>query len=145
MLPKFDPDLVYWLMERFRGLSIDVRTHATVDRIDKDGERFVVHTRSPRGAQTVEADLVVHAAGRGPALDDLDLEAGGIANAGGRLQLNDFLQSISNDTVYAAGDAAAKGPPLTPVSSHAAGVTAECIGGTDGPTCTASWRYDAAC
>jgi len=32
--------------------------------------------------------------------------------------LNEFLQSVSNPAVYAAGDAAAKGPPLTPVSSH---------------------------
>jgi glutathione reductase (NADPH) len=36
----------------------------------------------------------------------------------GRLVLNEFLQSVSNPIVYAAGDAAAKGPPLTPVSSH---------------------------
>jgi glutathione reductase (NADPH) len=28
------------------------------------------------------------------------------------------LQSVSNPAVYAAGDAAAKGPPLTPVSGH---------------------------
>jgi glutathione reductase (NADPH) len=28
------------------------------------------------------------------------------------------LQSVSNPAVYAAGDAAAKGPPLAPVSSH---------------------------
>ena len=32
--------------------------------------------------------------------------------------MNEFLQSVSNPAVYAAGDAAAKGPPLTPVSSH---------------------------
>jgi hypothetical protein len=34
----------------------------------------------------------------------------------------DYLQSVSNPIVYAAGDAAAKGPPLTPVSSHDAKV-----------------------
>ena len=124
MLPAFDPDLVSWLMDRFTGLGIDVRTCAAVDRIDKDRERFVVHTRGPEGPQSVEADLVVHAAGRGPDLEDLDLDAGGIANANGRLQLNEFLQSVSNPTVYAAGDAAAKGPPLTPVSSHEAKVVA---------------------
>ena len=124
MLPAFDADLVSWLMDRFTGLGIDVRTHAAVDRIDKDRERFMVHTRTPGGPQTVEADLVVHAAGRGPDLDDLDLDAGGVANANGRLQLNEFLQSVSNPTVYAAGDAAAKGPPLTPVSSHDAKVVA---------------------
>jgi glutathione reductase (NADPH) len=34
------------------------------------------------------------------------------------------LQSVSTPAVYAAGDAAAKGPPLTPVSSHDAKVVA---------------------
>src|SRR5215468_8805375 len=35
-----------------------------------------------------------------------------------RLKLNDFLQSVSNPAVYAAGDSAQVGPPLTPVASH---------------------------
>jgi pyruvate/2-oxoglutarate dehydrogenase complex dihydrolipoamide dehydrogenase (E3) component len=50
--------------------------------------------------------------------------AGNVAVENGRLRLNDFLQSVSNPIVYAAGDAAAKGPPLTPVSSHDAKVVA---------------------
>jgi len=40
------------------------------------------------------------------------------------LQLNEYLQSISNAAVYAAGDVASSGPPLTPVSSHDAKVAA---------------------
>jgi glutathione reductase (NADPH) len=32
--------------------------------------------------------------------------------------VNQYLQSVSNPAVYAAGDAAASGPPLTPVASH---------------------------
>src|SRR5207253_6242010 len=35
-----------------------------------------------------------------------------------------YLQSVSNTSVYAAGDAAQSGPPLTPVSSHDAKVAA---------------------
>jgi glutathione reductase (NADPH) len=42
----------------------------------------------------------------------------------GRLKLNEFLQSVSNSAVYAVGDAASSGPPLTPVSSHDAKVVA---------------------
>ena len=42
----------------------------------------------------------------------------------GRLQLNEHLQSVSNPRVYAAGDAAGVGPPLTPVSSHDAKIVA---------------------
>lgn len=36
----------------------------------------------------------------------------------GRLKLNEFLQSTSNPAVYAAGDAAQAGPPLTPTASQ---------------------------
>jgi glutathione reductase (NADPH) len=64
-----------------------------------------------------DGDLVVHAGGRVPDLAPLDVGAAGIAVEGGRLTLNEFLQSVSNTSVYAAGDAAAMGPPLTPVAA----------------------------
>jgi glutathione reductase (NADPH) len=80
---------------------------------------------SSDGAQVqIAADLAVHAAGRVPAFDGLQLEAAGIEVSDGRIELNEFLQSVSNPAVYAAGDAAQKGPPLTPVSSHDAKVVA---------------------
>ncbi len=41
----------------------------------------------------VEADLVVHAAGRVPHLDGLALDRAGVAMQDGRLQLNEYLQS----------------------------------------------------
>jgi glutathione reductase (NADPH) len=72
----------------------------------------------------VEADLVVHAGGRVPDLVPLDVAAAGIAVEGGRLKLNGFLQSVSNAAVYAAGDAASMGPPLTPVGADDAVVAA---------------------
>jgi glutathione reductase (NADPH) len=66
---------------------------------------------------------VVHAAGRTPDLDALNLGAAEIdRDERGHLKLNEFLQSVSNAAIYAAGDAAAMGPPLTPVSSHDAKV-----------------------
>jgi glutathione reductase (NADPH) len=36
--------------------------------------------------------------------------------------VNEYLQSVSNPVVYAGGDAAASGPPLTPKADHDAGV-----------------------
>jgi glutathione reductase (NADPH) len=64
------------------------------------------------------ADMVVHAAGRAPDLAPLDLAAGEVELEDGRLKLNEYLQSVSNPAVYAAGDAAQKGPPLKPVSTR---------------------------
>ena len=124
MLKHFDPDLVGWLMEKFRAVGIDVRTGTTVEAIEKIGDGFRV-TASAGGRQVVvEADLVVHAAGRAPDIGSLDLARAGIAAKGGRLELNEYLQSRTNPAVYAAGDAALSGPPLTPVSSHDARVVA---------------------
>jgi glutathione reductase (NADPH) len=124
MLPQFDPELVDWLFERSHEDGIDVRTGHAVTAITKNGVSFVVTAESRDGMKVnVEADLVVHAAGRIPDLEGLNLDAAGVErNRDGGLELNEFLQSVSNPGVYAAGDAAQKGPPLTPVSSHDAKV-----------------------
>jgi glutathione reductase (NADPH) len=118
MLPHFDPELVGWLMARFAELGIDVRTQSTVERIEQTANGFLVHADGARGKQAVAADLVVHAAGREPDLEEMDLATGRVAVRNGRLELNEYLQSVSNPLVYAGGDAASVGPPLTPVSAH---------------------------
>lgn len=118
VLGPFDPDLVGWLVEKSRDLGIDVRTGTAVETIDRDGGSFTVRAAAHGNLETFQADLVVHGAGRVPALDALDLDAAGVAHERGRIKLNEFLQSVSNPAVYAAGDAAQVGPPLTPVSSH---------------------------
>jgi glutathione reductase (NADPH) len=118
MLTRFDSDLVGWLMEKFVGIGIDVQTGATVEAIERAGSGLRVRARAKSQEIAIDADLVVHAAGRAPDLAALNLAAAGIAVESGRIVLNEFLQSVSNPAVYAAGDAAAKGPPLTPVSSH---------------------------
>lgn len=118
MLSKFDSDLVGWLMQKFQEIGVDVRTTSTVTRVERVRDEYRVHADTPDGEIVIAADLVVHAAGRVPDLSELDLPAANVDTSDGRILLNDFLQSVSNRVVYAAGDAAAKGPPLTPVSSH---------------------------
>ena len=118
ILPAFDPDLVSWLMAKFQSIGVDVRTGTEVTSIERSRVGYTVHATTVDGVTSVDADLIVHAAGRVPALEDLDLSAGNVETDQGRLRLNEFLQSSSNPAVYAAGDAAGMGPPLTPVSSH---------------------------
>lgn len=122
LLKGFDPQLVAWLMERFASLGIEVTLGATVKAIEQDAQGLRVRYATDQGEATIEADLVVHAAGRVPALASLDVAAAGLVLHDGRLELNEYLQSTSNPAVYAAGDAAQAGPPLTPVSSHDAAV-----------------------
>jgi glutathione reductase (NADPH) len=135
MLAPFDPDLVAWLMESFRAMGISVETGVEVEAIEpascatdpRGGESrgFRVRYCAGGGAASLEADLVVHAAGRRPALQELDLPAGAVAiDDHHRVRLNEWLQSVSNPAVYAAGDAAGRGPPLTPVAARDAEIVA---------------------
>ncbi|KAF3999435.1 dihydrolipoyl dehydrogenase family protein [Glaciimonas immobilis] len=124
MLTEFDGDLVDWLMPSFKALCIDVKLSTTVEKIEKIGNGYLVFSSRDGKQSITEADLVVHAAGRKPAFASMDLLVGGIEIENGRLTLNEYLQSVSNPSVYAAGDAAQMGPPLTPVSSHDAKIVA---------------------
>lgn len=117
-LEQFDPDLVDRLVQATRDVGIDVRLNTTVKAIEKAADRFIVHIATAQGEEILSADLAVHGAGRVPAIDDLDLDKGGVAREKLGISVNRYLQSVSNPAVYAAGDASASGgPPLTPVSS----------------------------
>ena len=118
MLTPFDPDLVSWLMEKFREIGVEVKLKTRVTGISKEGNTLVVRATSNGKEQSFGTDLVVHAAGRVPDLDSLDLPAADVATEKRRLKLNEFLQSETNPAVYAAGDAAGKGPPLTPIAGR---------------------------
>src|SRR5258708_3218590 len=104
-LEKFDPDLVSLLVQPSPELA--------------------VHARAGAQEHTGEADLVVHAAGRVPEIDKLDLEAAGVAHGKEGVSVNEYLQSVTNPAVYAAGDAVVGGGfPLTPVAGMQGGIVA---------------------
>jgi glutathione reductase (NADPH) len=83
MLTRFEPELVGWLMEKFAEIGVEVRTGTVVEAIDRVSNGSRVHARAGSQAITTEAGLVVHAAGRVPDLDGLNLSAAGVAVAEG--------------------------------------------------------------
>ncbi|GAC1349449.1 MAG: hypothetical protein NVSMB27_22700 [Ktedonobacteraceae bacterium] len=88
-----------------------------VAAIERQGDHLLVHARAGAQEHTFEADLVVHAAGRVPEIDDLELEVAGVSHEKEGVLVNEYLQSVTNPAVYAAGDAVASGGfPLTPVA-----------------------------
>ena len=124
-LSKFDPDLVAMLVEATTELGVEVGLSSEVVAIERQAEHLIVHARTAAGEQTFEADMVVHAAGRVPEIDDLGLDAAGVERASAGVAVNDYLQSVSNPAVYAAGDAVASGGfPLTPVAGMQGAIVA---------------------
>ncbi|MCH7914400.1 MAG: NAD(P)/FAD-dependent oxidoreductase, partial [Deltaproteobacteria bacterium] len=124
-LAGFDPDLVNQLLQAMQEIGIDVQLYTAVQAIEKDSRHLIVHASKGDTKQVFKADLVVHGAGRVPEIGDLDLEKAGIDYEKRGVSVNEYLQSVSNSAVYAAGDAAASGGlPLTPVASMEGGVAA---------------------
>lgn len=78
LLTNFDPDVVSWSMESFRTLGVDVRLGASVEGIEKTNSGFRVLASAAGARIIVDADAVVHAAGRAPALGALNLTAAGV-------------------------------------------------------------------
>ena len=122
-LKNFDPDLVGMLAESMREKGIDIRLNVPVSSVEKKGGKLVV--RAANGAGEFETGLVVHGAGRVPDIDGLDLEKGGVSRDRKGILVNEFLQSVSNPSVYAGGDATATGLPLTPVAGMEGAVIAK--------------------
>jgi glutathione reductase (NADPH) len=116
-LKAFDPDLVEILVARSAAAGIEVRRATTVEAVERTPSGFQVVVEHAGRFETIEADLVVHGAGRHPELARLDLSAAGVAWTTRGVTMTGHLQSTTNPAVYAAGDCAeTPGMPLTPVA-----------------------------
>ncbi|MGV8906106.1 MAG: dihydrolipoyl dehydrogenase family protein [Acetobacterium sp.] len=117
-LANFDQDIVTMLVEKSKEIGIHIHTSTSVDAVEKTEKGFTVHCLKKGEQLAIEGEMVVHGAGRVANLLGLNLEAGNVEFTRKGIVVNDYLQSVSNPGVYAAGDAAASpGLPLTPFAS----------------------------
>ena len=123
-LEAFDPDLVDQLVKRTRELGIGVELGADVRAVERTAHGLAVSAGGESRERRFEGDLIIHGAGRVPEIHDLDLAVANVETEKRGVVVNEYLQSVSNPAVYAAGDAAASGPPLTPVADHQSDVVA---------------------
>ena len=112
-LEAFDADLVSRLVLHSRRIGIDIQLNAAVHKVEEAGG---VRVTTANG--TFAAAAAVHAAGRTPKIEALDLAVAGVEVTPRGVTVNEFLQSVTNPRVYAAGDAAASGAALTPVAGY---------------------------
>lgn len=116
-LGNFDPDMVGLLSEATTELGIDLRTEAKVLKIEKGGADLIVTYDTPDGKQTVRCDQVVHATGRVPNTESLNLDAAGVEYSRKGIKVSPYMRT-TNPAIFAAGDCADSGPNLTPVSAN---------------------------
>ncbi|MDD1675642.1 MAG: NAD(P)/FAD-dependent oxidoreductase [Methanomicrobiales archaeon] len=116
-LGEFDPFLVDLLVDDLRASGIRILTGMAVTSIEKKDNILHVYAGTTENG-VFDADMVMHGAGRVPNLTGLDLGNGGVSVDERGIETNQYLQSVSNPSVYVAGDANARGKALSPVATR---------------------------
>lgn len=121
VLRGFDPQLAEMLVRGYRARGIEVVTDAPVAEVRPCDGDYPLQVVCASGAR-YPAGMVMRAIGRAADLDPLALDAAGIAHSPSGIETDSSMRSTSNPRVWAAGDAAATGPQLTPVGIRQARV-----------------------
>jgi len=126
ILKRFEEDLVSRVTESARAFGINIITGFEATMIEKSRGGLLVRGGASCG-QVIEAELVLNVTGRCADLDHLGLEQGEITRSARGVEVNQYLQSVSNDRVYAIGYASATAQQLSTVAEMEGGVAAENI------------------
>jgi glutathione reductase (NADPH) len=118
LLPAMDADAVARLQIESERIGISVKTSVSVRRIERASGRLRVVFTQDGAEHTLEADRVVNGAGRIANVDTLDLAAGHVEHANGRVAVDRHLCSTSNPLVHVCGDAVPTSPQLSPIATY---------------------------
>lgn len=104
LLSYHDPEIGQTLADAFRQEGIEVWTQAEVTRVTTVGAKKTIHVRQEGRDRTVSADMILHALGRVPNLEGLNLAAAGVEVHGGKPVLGADLRT-SQPHIFVVGDA----------------------------------------
>ena len=105
LLPREEPEASAAIAAAFARDGLDVHFDAETVRVERAGDCRRLHLRRQGAEETLEAEEVLVAAGRLPNIENLNLEAAGIAwNTRG--VVTDSRMRTTQTHIYAAGDVA---------------------------------------
>jgi len=127
IVPVEDADVSKELEKIYKKKGIDIYTNSSVESVDITGQNCKVSVKTPTGNITIEADIVLSAAGVVTNLEGIGLEEAGVKQDKGKVLVDEFyLTNVAG--VYAIGDIV-RGPALAHVASAEGIICVEKIAG----------------
>lgn len=127
IVPVEDEDISKELAKQYKKLGIDVHTNSSVEKVDISGQGCVATVKTPKGEITIEAEIVLSAAGIQANIEGIGLEDTGIATDKGKILVDKFYQT-NVPGYYAIGDVV-PGQALAHVASAEGIICVEKIAG----------------
>lgn len=129
IVPNEDEEISRQLERSFKKMKMRILTDSVVESADTSGEKCKVKIKTPKGEETVEADVVFSAVGITTNIEGIGLEAAGVKTEKDKIVVDDFYRT-SIQGVYAIGDIV-HGPALAHVASAEGIICIENIAGLE--------------
>ena len=115
IVPVEDEEVSKQLERSFKKAGVKIMTSSEVLRVDTSGNSVKATVKTPKGEEILEADIVLSAVGIKTNIENIGLEAVGIATDRDKILVNDYYQT-NIPGYYAIGDVT-PGPALAHVAS----------------------------
>ncbi|MCZ6883540.1 MAG: NAD(P)/FAD-dependent oxidoreductase, partial [Gammaproteobacteria bacterium] len=118
LLPRLDSDAVAAISAESERIGITMKTGVEVQEIEKIDGKLRVNYLHQGKQQSIDASRVVNGAGRIANVADLNLDAANVRYDGIRIEVDEYLRSVSNPAVWVAGDALVTSAQLSPIATY---------------------------
>jgi len=118
LLPRLDSDAVAAISVESERIGITLKTGVEVQGIEKIDGKLRVNYLHEGKAHSIDASRVVNGTGRIANVGDLDLDAANVQHDGIRIEVDEYLRSVSNPSVWVAGDALVHSAQLSPLATY---------------------------
>jgi dihydrolipoamide dehydrogenase len=127
IVPVEDEEVSKQLERSFKKSGMKVMTSSSVEEVDTSADKCKVKIKTPKGEETVEADIVLSAVGITTNIEGIGLEETGIKTEKDKIVVDEFYRT-NVEGVYAIGDVVS-GQALAHVASAEGIICVEKIAG----------------
>jgi len=118
LLPRLDSDAVAAISVESERIGITLKTGVEVLGIEKIDGKLRVRYLHEGKEHSIDSSRVVNGTGRIANVGELNLDAANIKHDGIRIEVDEYLRSVSNPAVWVAGDALVHSAQLSPLATY---------------------------